>query len=719
MSKIKVLNNKKLTITLLLFFFLISMIFTLIQTGFVLKNEYYQSIQTVKQSINMVKISRIKSISASMWQLDDYQLKIAIDSILKLPGIVYLEIRDNKTVSSYGKKSKKYTMNDTFDIVYDNFKKEKLGSIFIQGSYEESMDKIFSEIVKKILIEIFKVFLETFMLIFIVQKLIIKHLGTMASYIENLNYKTLSRPLILNKKRDNRRDDFIDIVVNGINKMRENLLGDMEKMAYQKVDLELTNSQLKEEIRVRTKIEHDALVQKERTQKQYNTIAKLTLNNEFFDRTFKDGMSFLLKESAKTLDAEKVSFWILKDENLECVYRYSITQNASVDSNMILNASEIKGFLAHMKRHKVIDSFDVYRDRRIGDANHKIMKKEGIKSMMNVGINFHDDLYGIIAYATLTKQKMWTQDEVSFVSRVSDQVSNLLLIGEWKKIKDEITELNNGLEVTIEKRTQELQQNIEELKIAQDHLVESEKMASLGGLVAGVAHEINTPVGISLTGITHFQHITKELKNLYDNENLSQEEFETYVSTSYEIAESVYKSLTRAAEQIKSFKQVAVDQSNEQIRSFNVREYIEEILLSLHNRTKKTKHKIIVDCDNKLAIRSYPGSISQILTNFVMNSLIHGFKDIEKGDINICVKQENNNIKFIYKDNGVGMSEVNLKKIFDPFFTTNREGGGSGLGLNIVYNIVTNGLNGNIKVESKSNEGIKFTITFPLIKEAS
>ncbi len=312
------------------------------------------------------------------------------------------------------------------------------------------------------------------------------------------------------------------------------------------------------------------------------------------------------------------------------------------------------------------------------------------------------------------KQKMWTQDEMSFVSRVSDQISNLLLINEWKKAKDEITDINNSLEFTVDMRTKELKENIENLKVAQSQLVESEKMASLGGLVAGVAHEINTPVGISLTGITHFQHITTELKKLYEDNNLSQNEFEEYIKTSYEIADSVYKSLTRAAEQIRSFKQVAVDQSNEHIRNFNIKEYIEEVLLSLHNRIKKTKHNINIHCDENLNINSFPGSFSQIITNFIMNSLIHGFKDIKKGNIDIYAKKIDGNIEIIYQDDGIGINKTNLKKIFDPFFTTNRESGGSGLGLNIVYNIITNGLKGNVKATSEIGKGVKFVITFPI-----
>jgi len=711
MHKNRVINNRKLTITLFSFLLLISTIFTVIQTGVILKNDYDRSIKLVHKSINQIENSRIESIGMAIWQLDNSQLKIIIDSILKLPGITYIEIKENNSnIISNGKKKKKYIIEKSIDIVHNNIESGKLGTIYIQGSYENSINKIYDKMIEKILIETFKVFSIAFLLIFIVQKLIIRHLGDMANYTINLDTKKLSTPLILNKKVDAKNPDSIDIVVDSINTMRENLISDIEEQTKQQAALERTNTKLEEEIKIRTKIEQDALAQKERIQKQYNTIVKLTLDEEFFNKSFKEGIYFLLKECTKTLNVDRVSFWVFEDnDTIRCTYRYLRDEDLHIDEDKVIENSKITKYISYLKKHKILDAYDVYTDQRTIEYNKVSMKEAGIKSMLDVSINFHDNIYGIIDFETLKEQKIWTQDEISFVSRVSDQISNLLLINEWKKAKEEIIDINNSLEFTVDMRTKELKENIKNLKVTQNQLVESEKMASLGGLVAGVAHEINTPVGISLTGITHFQYITTELKKLYEADNLSQDEFEEYIKTSYEIANSVYKSLTRAAEQIKSFKQVAVDQSNEHIRNFNIKKYIEEVLLSLHNRLKKTKHNINIHCDKNLNIDSFPGSFSQIITNFIMNSIIHGFKNKKQGNINIYVKKIDDNIEIIYKDDGIGINDTNLKKIFNPFFTTNREGGGSGLGLNIVYNIVTNGLNGNIKVTSEVNKGIEFT----------
>ena len=255
---------------------------------------------------------------------------------------------------------------------------------------------------------------------------------------------------------------------------------------------------------------------------------------------------------------------------------------------------------------------------------------------------------------------------------------------------------------------------IQNLKNTQEKLIESEKMASLGGLVAGVAHEINTPVGISLTGISHFEEISKEINKQYKNEEMSQESFEEYLSTSSELSSLIHKNLLKAAALVRSFKQVAVDQSSEEKRTFNVSKYANEVLLSLHSVTKKTNIKIVVNSKDNIRINSYPGSFSQIITNLVMNSVIHAFTEGEKGKIIIDLEKKNDNLFITYQDNGKGIKKEHINKIFDPFFTTNRDKGGSGLGLNIIYNIITSRLNGKITCESIEKEGVLFLIILPL-----
>ncbi|NQY54809.1 MAG: HAMP domain-containing histidine kinase [Campylobacteraceae bacterium] len=286
-------------------------------------------------------------------------------------------------------------------------------------------------------------------------------------------------------------------------------------------------------------------------------------------------------------------------------------------------------------------------------------------------------------------------------------------ISEKRFLEEEIQNKANDLALSnneLEDSNEELQTTIQNLKLTQEQLISSEKMAALGALVAGVAHEINTPVGIGLTGISHLEDSTKIIYDKYNKDEMSQEEFEEYLGTAKDLSSLVYKNLEKAASLVKSFKQVAVDQSSEAKRVFDIKEYLHEILQSIHSVTKKTNIDIEVSCPSGIKINSYAGAYSQIISNLIMNSLIHGFKEKEKGNIFITVKKEDKELKIIYKDTGKGIKEENLSKIFDPFFTTNRDNGGSGLGLNIIYNIIMSRLNGSIKCNSQENKGVEFII---------
>jgi len=259
----------------------------------------------------------------------------------------------------------------------------------------------------------------------------------------------------------------------------------------------------------------------------------------------------------------------------------------------------------------------------------------------------------------------------------------------------------------------QLRMSLETLEKTRDQLVQSEKMAALGELVAGVAHEINTPVGVGVTAASFLDAKTNEVKKIYEAGELKRSELENYLQTVEEVSNSILINMERAAELVSSFKQVAVDQSSENRRQFNLKEYINEILLSLRPRYKKTDHTIEVSCEADIELNSFPGAFSQILNNLIMNSLVHGFQKIEKGTITVNISRQEKNILFVYRDNGRGMVPEEREKVFDPFYTTMRGKGGTGLGMSIVFNLITQTLKGGIECESSPGKGVVFTMTFP------
>lgn len=190
-------------------------------------------------------------------------------------------------------------------------------------------------------------------------------------------------------------------------------------------------------------------------------------------------------------------------------------------------------------------------------------------------------------------------------------------------------------------------------------------------------------------------------------------DFEEYLGTCEEATKLLNSNLNRAGELVRSFKQVAIDQSVETLRKFNFRHYLDEVLLSLRPVLKNTRLSVLVDCDDDIVVNSYPGAFSQILTNLINNSLLHAFEEGEVGEILVKFIEAGNSWHLCYTDNGKGIENDNLDRIFEPFFTTNRERGGSGLGMHIVYNLVNQKLKGMITCESLLGKGTTFNISIP------
>jgi ligand-binding sensor domain-containing protein/signal transduction histidine kinase len=285
----------------------------------------------------------------------------------------------------------------------------------------------------------------------------------------------------------------------------------------------------------------------------------------------------------------------------------------------------------------------------------------------------------------------------------------------------ELQRLNQDLEGRVEARTselsqanQQLQQTIADLKLAQTHLVESEKLAALGGLVAGVAHEINTPLGVGVTAASHLQVATKRFQALVGGNELKRSDLETYQGIALESSEIILRNLGRADKLVKSFKQVAVDQGSEAPREIELAEYLDEILTSLRPALKRSGHTIEVACPAGLVFLTQPGALYQVVVNLVMNSVIHAFEEGQIGEIRIEATRRGDVVVLSYADNGRGMDEDARRRIFEPFFTTRRGQGGSGLGMHIVFNLVTQVLRGSIEFDSAPGQGVYFSISIPL-----
>ena len=323
----------------------------------------------------------------------------------------------------------------------------------------------------------------------------------------------------------------------------------------------------------------------------------------------------------------------------------------------------------------------------------------------------------ISANSQLDEQNLMLEQEVA---RKTSSLSTTMLKMEMqqRELLDQQAKLQaensrrSMTEKTLLETNHELKSSIIELKKAQERLLDAEKMAVLGSMSAEVTHEINTPIGVSITSTSYLADLLTKLKLDIEENKLSKRVLNDFTEHSEQGLNLVLNNLERASELVSSYKQVAADQISEKIRQINLAKYIDEIIHSLQPKLKKTNHSIKVDCPDDAEIYCHAGAISQIFTNLIINSVIHGFKDINHGEITILVKINGQHVHVIYQDNGHGVSDEQLIHLFDPFYTTAGNRGGTGLGTHIVHNLVNDTLNGSVSASSTLEKGLIYDIKF-------
>lgn len=406
---------------------------------------------------------------------------------------------------------------------------------------------------------------------------------------------------------------------------------------------------------------------------------------------------------------------------------------ATVERHFELNYSDKTNAPVNVGQLTLIVSLDeVYR--RLADKVLLILASQGIKTFLvsifiltlfNQLVTRH--LSTMADYARrlrldqldtpliLKRKPQAKEDELSQVVNSMNHMRQSMLIdmGKREDAERSLARLNAELEQRVSERTQALEQSNEELRATllklqetQQQLVESKKLAALGSLVAGVAHEINTPIGIGYTAASF----------LADQANLYQQQHpdNSLAGTAVETSQLICENLERAAQLISAFKQVSVDQASEQRRAFDLIQYLDEIQRSLKPKLKQCNPEITVLGPDQLMLNSYPGGFYQIFTNLILNSLLHGFDNQAGGKIAIEIKSDGKRISIDYRDNGVGITDGWHTKLFEPFMTTRRNQGCSGLGMHIVYNLVSQLLQGHIE-SLPSDTGAHFHIDLPLM----
>jgi len=378
--------------------------------------------------------------------------------------------------------------------------------------------------------------------------------------------------------------------------------------------------------------------------------------------------------------------------------------------SLVLTRKDFPHYFEALDSERTIAAHDALTDVATFEFAEVYLTPLGISSMLDVPIRHRGKMIGIICCEHQGKAREWHADEVVFAASLADLYGRAVSANERADYEQRLIEANQTLEQKVIDRTAELE-------AAQEKLVESEKMAALGNLVAGIAHEVNTPLGIALTSVSNCKEELKDIYRDFENDELTEQgfkDFEAICSEGLNLAET---SLMRAANLVQDFKRTSADQTSLEIEEIALDEYIPRVCNPLKPMLRKEQVELSIDVTPNLVITTCPGIIAQLLTNLISNAQRHAFGTSVNNDVNRVSVSCSKNAKGIVisvQDNGKGIPEALHKKVFEPFYTTARDKGGTGLGLNILYNLVRQKFNGEIDLTSTPGEGTKVTVCIPV-----
>ncbi len=640
--KVKHSLSNRLLAYILLCSSALAIIITLVQLTW----DYKQDVGKIEASIDQIESSFLQPMAASLWNLDEEQIQIQIEGIMKLSDMQYVRVHEvlgNTEVPliEQGSLQEKFDISKKFNLVYQG---EIVGTLFVAASLNEVYKRLMEKSLLILVSQTIKTMVVSICILLIIYYMVIRHVNKIAVYTRNIKLSTHNKNLILEgrRNRSSSSNDELDELVYLLNKMQKRIVAEL-------TDKKIAIEELQQE---------------------------------------RDFSATIINSSSTVICC------------LDCDFKISTINPAAV---ILTGYSQEE---LHKKNWLDIFVLDDQKETMLNKLEHN-------EAIQGIEIDMHDQM-GEINTLLWTFSAFYEGMNIKYLIGFGHDITP------QKQIELEVKQLNDQLEEKVNTRTaaltesnKQITETLEQLKRTQLTLVESEKMASLGGLVAGVAHEINTPIGISVTAASFLQEEIDLLKIKLSDNSLTRSYVENLIERISESGRLLNSNLNRAADLVSSFKQVAVDQSSEACYSFKLADNVNQVLTSLKHKLKQVPGQVYVSCPEDLSIYSFPGSFSQIYSNLILNSLIHGFENWQgKCDIYIEIKRQGKTLHIDYRDTGKGIPNEIADRIFDPFVTSKRGSGGSGLGTHIIYNIVKQLLKGDIQYVT-GEQGTHFKIQIP------
>jgi two-component system, NtrC family, sensor kinase len=413
------------------------------------------------------------------------------------------------------------------------------------------------------------------------------------------------------------------------------------------------------------------------------------------------------------LHTDRASVWLLAEDrsSIQCIYL--VDGNSHFPSpDIALNRLDFPHYFAALDGERNIVAVDAHQHHQTSEFSASYLTPLRICSMLDTPIRHHGAMVGIICIEH-RQTKQWQPDEIVFAGFLADLYGRALSASERVRYQSELEQLNSRLEQIIDQRTFELTQSLQQLQKTQHRLIEMEKMASLGRLVAGIAHEINTPLGVAVTATSHAQVTINELEHQFQSGQLTRQQFRSSSTTAKNSLELVHANLQRTVDLVNSFKQTAAAGDGYQTEKLQLKQFISQVISSIGSLLKQHQVDMQLEIPDNLQVKSFSSPLATIVTRLIENACQHAFSEHPSPRITISATRNSHNWQLQVADNGRGMTKDELNRAFEPFFTTKRNIGAKGLGLTLVFNLVSHLLQGEINLQN-DEQGCVVTLQCPI-----
>ena len=422
----------------------------------------------------------------------------------------------------------------------------------------------------------------------------------------------------------------------------------------------------------------------------------------------------ILTAALHGLAISRAGIWVITEDRQHIQCRMLIDgDDCQIGGDLILARADFPNYFSCLDTERSIVANDAQQDPSTAEFRDNYLIPHNISSMLDAPIRHRGTMLGIICCEHQGDKREWSNEEIAFATALADTYGRAISAAQRNDYEQKLQEANEQLEQKVEERTQVLQNALRNLTHTQSQLIESEKLASLGRLVSGLAHEINTPLGIAVTSASHGENELKRMAKLYQESELSENDFVQIVESLHHSFELINHNLQRAATLVQNFKLSGTIHTASEDEDFELRSCIQVTLKNLNPLLKNHQVSCELLPGPDIHMHGNPGAIAQIITNLVTNSIHHAFAGSEHKQILLSAEDMGEQIHIHYRDSGCGISADIRDKIFEPFFTTARKTGGSGLGLAIVYNLATQILKGEILIDKNQSQGASFHLNLP------